>query len=106
MSGLFIDIGINIFEDTNTSPYLLNIRCKKEACCFPGREQRVFHLLTSNLFAWKNLTVHLPYPGSVDEFEPVSCGNNMNHADESLGELVVSGGNGAVDFQSAKHRFD
>ena len=54
----------------------------------------------------ENLIVHLPYPGSVDEFEPVSCGNNMNHADESLGELVVSGGNGAVDFQSAKHRFD
>ena len=44
--------------------------------------------------------------GSVDEFEPVSCGGNMNHADETLGELVVSGGNGAVDFQSAKHPFD
>ncbi len=30
----------------------------------------------------------------------------MNHTDETLGELVVSGGNGAVDFQSAKHPFD
>ncbi|MFK3668499.1 porin, partial [Ochrobactrum teleogrylli] len=28
--------------------------------------------------------------GGVDEFEPVSCGSNMNHADEALGELVVS----------------
>lgn len=35
--------------------------------------------------------------GSVDEFEPVSCGGNMNPADETLGELAVSGGNGAVD---------
>ncbi len=44
--------------------------------------------------------------GSVDDFEPVSCGGNMNHADETLGELVVSGGNGAVDSQSAEHPFD
>nr|WP_309600578.1 pilus assembly protein TadG-related protein [Brucella anthropi] len=44
--------------------------------------------------------------GGVDEFEPVSCGSNMNHADEALGELVVSSSNGAVDFQSAKHPFD
>ncbi|MDR6433538.1 hypothetical protein [Brucella pseudogrignonensis] len=88
LAGFFIDIDINIFEDTNTSLYLLNIRCNKEACCFPGREQWVFHLLTSNLFAWKNLIVHLPYPGSVDEFEPVSFGSNMNHADKAPGKLV------------------
>jgi len=44
--------------------------------------------------------------GGVDEFEPLSCGSNMNHADEALGELVVSSSNGAVDFQSAKHPFD
>lgn len=44
--------------------------------------------------------------GGVDAFEPVSCGSNMNHADEAPGELVVSSSYGAVDFQSAKHPFD
>ncbi|ANG96962.1 hypothetical protein A8A54_11040 [Brucella pseudogrignonensis] len=40
----------------------------------------------------------------MNEFEPVSCGGNVNHADETIGELVVSSGNGSIDFQSAKIR--
>lgn len=42
----------------------------------------------------------------MEDFEPVSCGGNMDYADKTLGELVVSGGNGSIDFQSVKHPFD
>ena len=44
--------------------------------------------------------------GGVDKFEPVSGGGDMDHAEEAFGELVVSGGDGAVDFQTAKVAFD
>ena len=30
----------------------------------------------------------------------------MNHAEEAFGELIVSSGDGAVDFQAAKEAFD
>lgn len=36
--------------------------------------------------------------GGVDKFEPVSCGGDMNYPGETLGELVVSSGDGAFDF--------
>ena len=41
--------------------------------------------------------------GGVDEFEPVSGVGDMYHAQEAGGELIISGGNGAVDFQTAEH---
>ena len=30
----------------------------------------------------------------------------MDHAEEAVGELVVTGGDGAVDFQAAEEAFD
>lgn len=44
--------------------------------------------------------------GGVDEFEPVSGGGDMDHAHEAGCELIVSCGNGAVDFQTAEHALD
>jgi hypothetical protein len=44
--------------------------------------------------------------GGVDKFEPVSGGGQMDHAEEAVGELIVSGGDGAVDFQLAEHPLD
>lgn len=44
--------------------------------------------------------------GGVDEFEPVSGCGDMNHAHEAGGELIISRGNGAVDFQMAEHALD
>jgi hypothetical protein len=42
----------------------------------------------------------------VDKFEPVSGRCDLNHAEEAFGELIISGGNGAVDFQAAEEAFD
>jgi len=44
--------------------------------------------------------------GGVDKFEPVSCGSDVDHAEEALGELVIAGGDGAVDFQATEKAFD
>jgi hypothetical protein len=44
--------------------------------------------------------------GGVDEFEPVSGFCEMNHSKESVGELVISGGDGAVDLQMSEHPLD
>lgn len=44
--------------------------------------------------------------GGVDEFEPISGGCYVDHAHEAVGELIVSGGNCAVDFQPAEHALD
>ena len=44
--------------------------------------------------------------GGVDRFEPVSGGGDMDHAEEAFGELVVSGCDGAVDFQASEEAFD
>lgn len=44
--------------------------------------------------------------GGVDKFEPVSCGSDVDHAEEALGELVITGGDGAVDFQATEKAFD
>lgn len=42
----------------------------------------------------------------MDKFEPVSGGRDMNHVEEAVGQLVVSGGGCAVDLEVAKHAFD
>ena len=44
--------------------------------------------------------------GGVDKFEPVSGGGDMDHAEEAVGELVVAGGDGAVDFEMTEHALD
>ena len=48
----------------------------------------------------------LPTLGGVDKLEPVSGGGDMDHAEEAFGELVVSSGDGAVDFQATEESFD
>jgi hypothetical protein len=42
----------------------------------------------------------------VDEFKQVSGGSDLDHAEEALGELVVSGGDGAIDLEMTKHALD
>ena len=44
--------------------------------------------------------------GGVDKFEPISCGGDMDHTEEGFGELIISGGDGAVDFQAAEESLD
>ena len=44
--------------------------------------------------------------GGVDKFEPISGGSDMDHAEEAVGELIVSGGDGAVDLELPEHAFD
>ena len=44
--------------------------------------------------------------GSVDKFEPVSGGGEMDHAEEAAGELVIAGGDGAIDLEVAEHALD
>jgi hypothetical protein len=44
--------------------------------------------------------------GGVDKFEPVSGGGEMNHPEEAVGQLIVSGGDGAVDLERSKHALD
>ncbi|NIJ29397.1 hypothetical protein FHT00_001330 [Sphingomonas insulae] len=42
----------------------------------------------------------------MDEFEPVSGGGEMGHAEEAAGELVVAGDDGAIDLEVAEHPLD
>ena len=42
----------------------------------------------------------------VDEFEQVSGSNYLEHAEEAFGELVVLGGDRAIDLKMAKHALD
>ncbi len=42
----------------------------------------------------------------MDEFEPVSDGGGLYHAKETLGELIISGCDGAIDFPAAEEAFD
>ncbi|TWH84519.1 hypothetical protein IQ25_02274, partial [Novosphingobium taihuense] len=44
--------------------------------------------------------------GGVDKFEPVSGGGEMDHPEEAVGQLIVSGGDGAVDFKLPEHALD
>lgn len=41
--------------------------------------------------------------GSVDKFEPVSGGCEIDHSEEAVGKLVIAGGDGPVDFEMAEH---
>ena len=42
----------------------------------------------------------------MDKFEPVSVCRDLDHAEEGFGELVVSGCDGAIDFQVSEHALD
>jgi hypothetical protein len=42
----------------------------------------------------------------VDKLEPVSVGGDVDHAEEAFGELVISGCDGAIDFQADEEAFD
>jgi len=44
--------------------------------------------------------------GGVDEFEPVSGGGDVDHAEEGFGEMIVAGGDGSVDLEMAEHPLD
>ena len=44
--------------------------------------------------------------GGVDKFEPASRGGEMGHSEETAGQLVVAGDDGAVDLQVTEHAFD
>lgn len=41
--------------------------------------------------------------GSVDKFEPVFSGGEMDHAGEAIGELVIPCCDGTVALEMAKH---
>ena len=45
-------------------------------------------------------------PGGVDKFEQVSSRCDVDHADEAFRELIISGGDSAVDFQATEEAFD
>ncbi len=47
-----------------------------------------------------------PKLGGVDKFEPVSGGGEVDHAEEAVGHLVISGGDGAVGLEVAEHALD
>ena len=42
----------------------------------------------------------------MDKFDPVFCSGEMEHSEEAVGELVVSCGDGAVDFEMTDHALD
>ena len=44
--------------------------------------------------------------GGVDKFEPISGGGEMDHSEEAVGQLIVSGGDGAIDLELSEHAFD
>lgn len=44
--------------------------------------------------------------GGVDKFKPVSGGGKMHHPKEAVGQLIVSGGDGAIDLEVAEHALD
>ena len=44
--------------------------------------------------------------GGVDKFKPVSGSGEMDHAEEAIGQLVVAGGDGAVDLEVTEHALD
>lgn len=51
-------------------------------------------------------TIDTQLLGGVDKFEPVSCCGEMDHAEEAVGQLIVSGRDSAVDLEMAEHAFD
>lgn len=44
--------------------------------------------------------------GGVDKFKPVSGGREMDHSEETVGQLIVSGGDGTVDLELSEHALD
>ena len=42
----------------------------------------------------------------MDEFEQVAGGSDLDHAEEALGELVVSCGDRAIDLEMTEHSLD
>nr|WP_228720435.1 hypothetical protein [Rhizorhabdus phycosphaerae] len=42
----------------------------------------------------------------MDKFEPVSCGGDIDHAKEAVGQLIVSGSDGPIDLEMSKHALD
>ena len=48
----------------------------------------------------------LGWLGGVDKFEPVSGSGEMDHPEEAVGQLIVSGGDGTVDLKLSEHAFD
>lgn len=44
--------------------------------------------------------------GCVRKLEPVSGGREMDHSEEAVGQLIVSGGDGAVDLELPVHALD
>ncbi len=44
--------------------------------------------------------------GGVDKFEPVSGGGKMDHSEEAVGQLIIPGGDGAVDLELSEHALD
>ena len=44
--------------------------------------------------------------GSVDKFDPISSWSQEEHAEECLGELVVSGSDGTVDLEVPEDALD
>ena len=44
--------------------------------------------------------------GGVDKFRPVSGGSKMDHAEEAVGQLIVAGGDGAINLEVAEHALD
>lgn len=42
----------------------------------------------------------------MDKFEPVSGGGKMDHSEEAIGQLIVSGCDGAVNLELSGHSLD
>lgn len=42
----------------------------------------------------------------ADKFEPVSGGSEMDHTEEAVGQLIVSGSDGAVNLELSEHALD
>ena len=48
----------------------------------------------------------IPTLGGVEKFEPVSGGGEMDHSEEAVSQLIVSGGDGAFDLELPEHALD
>jgi hypothetical protein len=42
----------------------------------------------------------------VDKFDPVSGGREVDHSEEAVGQLIVSGNDGVVDLELFEHALD
>ncbi len=39
----------------------------------------------------------------MEKFKPVSGSGEMDHAEEAVGQLIILGGDGTVDFELSEH---